>query len=164
MVAFAGVARVVLKMNLRALTQFDVPTLLAIEADLNAFPWREQHFTDSLHAKHFSRSLVIDDLIAGFAIFSIVATEATLLNIGLAANHHGQGLGKRLLEAMLDLVKARGAEICLLEVRQSNSVAQGLYHSLGFYEVGRRGNYYPAKKGREDAILMNLPLLEITHM
>ncbi len=151
-------------MNLRALTQFDVPTLLAIEADLNAFPWREQHFTDSLHAKHFSRSLVIDDLIAGFAIFSIVATEATLLNIGLAANHHGQGLGKRLLEAMLDLVKARGAEICLLEVRQSNSVAQGLYHSLGFYEVGRRGNYYPAKKGREDAILMNLPLLEITHM
>jgi ribosomal-protein-alanine N-acetyltransferase len=151
-------------MQLRALTQFDLAKLLQIEAELNTFPWREQNFIDSLNAEHFSRCLVMDDDIAGFAIFSIVATEATLLNIGLAASYHGQGLGKRLLQSMLELVKSEGAEVCLLEVRQSNTVAQGLYYALGFYEVGRRGNYYPAKKGREDAILMNLPLVEITEM
>ncbi len=145
-------------MQLRALTPLDLPALLKIEADINAFPWREQNFIDSLHAKHFSRCLIIDDVIAGFAIFSIVMPEATLLNIGLAASHHGQGLGKRLLESTLELIKTKGVEMCLLEVRQSNTVAQGLYYALGFYEVGRRGNYYPAKKGREDAILMNLPL------
>ncbi len=149
-------------MQLRALTQNDVPALLQIEAELNAFPWREQNFLDSLHAKHFSRCLIVNDKVVGFAIFSTVIAEATLLNIGLTASQHGQGLGKRLLEAMLELIKGQGAEICLLEVRQSNHVAQGLYHALGFYEVGRRGNYYPAKKGREDAILMNLPLTQIT--
>ena len=141
-----------------------MPTLLQIEAELNAFPWREQNFIDSLHVGHLSRCLIIDDDIAGFAIFSVVATEATLLNIGLATSYHGQGLGKRLLESMLELVKSEGAEMCLLEVRQSNVVAQGLYHAVGFYEIGRRGNYYPAKKGREDGILMNLPLIEITQM
>ncbi len=145
-------------MQLRALTPLDLTELLKIEAELNAFPWREQNFTDSLHAKHFSHGLIIDGELAGFTIFSIVMPEATLLNIGLAARHHGQGLGKRLLEATLELIKAKGVEMCLLEVRQSNVVAQSLYHALGFYEVARRGNYYPAKKGREDAILMNLPL------
>ena len=151
-------------MQLRPLTHKDMPALLKIEAELNAFPWREQNFLDSLHAKHCSRCLIVNNNVVGFAIFSTVITEATLLNIGLAASHQGQGLGKRFLEAMLELIKGHGAEICLLEVRQSNLVAQGLYHALGFYEVGRRGNYYPAKKGREDAILMNLPLTEITFM
>lgn len=151
-------------MQLRVLKRSDVPTLLQIEEELNAFPWREQNFVDSLHAGHLSRCLIIDDNIAGFAIFSVVASEATLLNLGVATRYHGQRLGKRLLELMLELVKNAGTEMCLLEVRQSNAVAQGLYHALGFYEVGRRGNYYPAKKGREDAILMNLPLTEITHM
>lgn len=151
-------------MLLREVTQSDVTTLLQIETELNAFPWREQNFIDSLDAGHLSRCLIVDDNIAGFAIFSVFAAEATLLNIGIVASYHGQGLGRQLLESMLELVKSEGAEICLLEVRQSNSAAQGLYRVMGFYEVGRRGNYYPAKKGREDALLMNLPLVEITHM
>lgn len=138
--------------------------MLHIETELNAFPWRRQHFVDSLHAGHCSRCLLIENDIAGFAIFSVVGNEATLLNIGLAARYHGQGLGRQLLAAMLELVKGEGAELCLLEVRQSNSVAQNLYHALGFYEVGRRGAYYPASQGREDAILMNLPLVDIFHM
>ena len=34
-----------------------------------------------------------------------------------------------------------------------------LYHTLGFNEIGRRPNYYPARNGREDAIVMALELL-----
>ncbi|MGI9295990.1 MAG: ribosomal protein S18-alanine N-acetyltransferase [Pseudomonadales bacterium] len=151
-------------MQLRELSQSDLPALLQIETELNAFPWREQNFIDSLHAGHLSRCLIIDGDIAGFVIFSVAASEATLLNISVAARYQGQGLGKQLLESMLELAKIEGAEMCLLEVRQSNILAQGLYHAVGFYEVGRRDNYYPAKKGREDAILMNLPLIEFTHM
>ena len=32
----------------------------------------------------------------------------------------------------------------------------GFYQTLGFNEIGRRVNYYPARKGREDAIVMGL--------
>jgi ribosomal-protein-alanine N-acetyltransferase len=35
-------------------------------------------------------------------------------------------------------------------------VAQQLYASVGFKEIGRRPRYYPAKGGREDAIVMAL--------
>ena len=45
-----------------------------------------------------------------------------------------------------------------LEVRASNVGARTLYESLGFNEATVRRNYYPAKEGREDAIVMALPL------
>jgi ribosomal-protein-alanine N-acetyltransferase len=41
-----------------------------------------------------------------------------------------------------------------LEVRASNEAALGLYCALGFYETGRRPQYYVTPGGREDAILM----------
>jgi ribosomal-protein-alanine N-acetyltransferase len=41
-----------------------------------------------------------------------------------------------------------------LEVRPSNAAARRLYADNGFNEVGLRRNYYPASKGREDALIM----------
>jgi len=34
-----------------------------------------------------------------------------------------------------------------------------LYDKLGFNEIGKRPNYYPAKRGREDAVVMAMELL-----
>jgi ribosomal-protein-alanine N-acetyltransferase len=45
-------------------------------------------------------------------------------------------------------------------VRPSNPNAIALYESIGFNEFGRRPNYYPAKKGREDALVMAMELLD----
>jgi [ribosomal protein S18]-alanine N-acetyltransferase len=45
-----------------------------------------------------------------------------------------------------------------LEVRASNEVAIALYESMGFCEMSIRRGYYPAKNGREDAVLMGLAL------
>jgi ribosomal-protein-alanine N-acetyltransferase len=42
----------------------------------------------------------------------------------------------------------------LLEVRRSNDYAKQLYLSEGFHELGVRKAYYPAKNGREDAIIL----------
>ena len=36
----------------------------------------------------------------------------------------------------------------------SNTRAVKLYQDLGFNEIGNRKGYYPAKKGREDALVM----------
>ena len=47
-----------------------------------------------------------------------------------------------------------------LEVRPSNPRAITLYESMGFNEIGRRPNYYPAKRGREDAVVMAMEMLE----
>ena len=45
-----------------------------------------------------------------------------------------------------------------LEVRPSNISAITLYESIGFNEMGVRPGYYPAQKGRENAILMGVAL------
>jgi ribosomal-protein-alanine N-acetyltransferase len=34
-----------------------------------------------------------------------------------------------------------------------------MYERAGFNEIGRRPNYYPAKRGREDAIVMAMELM-----
>lgn len=48
------------------------------------------------------------------------------------AAHRGQGLGRRLLEAVLERARAAGCAAVSLEVRADNAIARRLYQSLGF--------------------------------
>ena len=92
-----------------------------------------------------------------FALVSVVVGEAELLDIVVDPAEQGRGVGRLLLEAVLDELQGQ-AERMFLEVRESNDSAIGLYSALGFVEVGVRHGYYPAAKGREDALLMALEL------
>ena len=71
----------------------------------------------------------------------------------------GQGHGRRILEHLLKLARFQRSERVFLEVRPSNPHAVALYESVGFNEVGRRPNYYPTQRGREDALVMAMELL-----
>ena len=62
------------------------------------------------------------------------------------------------MRALLQLARGRGVQRVFLEVRPSNPTAIALYHAEGFNEIGRRPRYYPAKQGREDAIVMAMEL------
>jgi ribosomal-protein-alanine N-acetyltransferase len=93
-----------------------------------------------------------NDLV-GHAVMSIAVGEAHLLNICVGPGWQGRGLGRRLLRRMLRIARERDADTMFLEVRVSNDAAQGLYEAEGFAEVGRRRDYYPARYGREDAIV-----------
>ena len=97
--------------------------------------------------------------IAGYGILSVAAGEAHVLNVCIAAAHRGLGYGRRMMRRLIDLARWYGAERIFLEVRPSNPVAKDLYDSLGFTEIGRRPSYYPARGGREDAIVMALDMV-----
>ena len=82
------------------------------------------------------------------------------LNLCTAPGHEGQGLGQRMLQALLRIARGHGAQRVFLEVRPSNPRAIKLYDRSGFNEIGRRPRYYPAaNNGREDAIVMAMELL-----
>ena len=100
-------------------------------------------------------------MIAGYGILSVGAGEAHVLNLCVAAVWRSQGLGRYLLRRLLDIARWNGAERVFLEVRPSNPLAKTLYESAGFAEIGRRPRYYPARDGREDAIVMALDLLPL---
>lgn len=97
-----------------------------------------------------------DDLLMGFAAFSHVHDESTLLNLAVEPRLWGQSVARSLLRESWRALLHRGVSRVLLEVRASNAPAQQLYKSEGFAEDGVRANYYSLKGGsREAAVLMS---------
>lgn len=98
-----------------------------------------------------------DSQIVGFAGIMVIVDEAELLNIAIHPAFHRRGIGKMLLEWMIQEAVRHGARQMLLEVRQSNRAAIDLYSKFGFIEFSQRRNYY--KNPVEDAIIMEKLLL-----
>ena len=144
---------------LRPMREADLPAVMAIEQRAYAFPWTQGVFRDCLLANHPSWVLVEGGHIIGYAVLSVAADEAHVLNLCTSPDMQGRGHGRRLLRALLQLARGRGAHRVFLEVRPSNAPAIALYHDEGFNEIGRRPRYYPARDGREDALVMALELL-----
>jgi ribosomal-protein-alanine N-acetyltransferase len=133
----------------------DVAAVAAIEARAYPFPWTPGLFHDCLTAGYAAWVLeAADGGLAAYAILAVGAGEAHLLNLCVDPGRQGRGLGRRLLRRMLELARWQGVGRLFLEVRPSNPVAIALYRSEGFVEIGRRPRYYPARDGREDAIVM----------
>jgi [ribosomal protein S18]-alanine N-acetyltransferase len=86
------------------------------------------------------------------------AGEAHLLNLSVAGIHQRNGHGSALLREAAAMARALRAGQLFLEVRPSNLGAQTLYRRFGFRKVGVRRGYYPAHSGREDALVLSLPL------
>ena len=136
----------------------DLDRIMEIEPTVYTHPWSRGNFSDSLHAGYSCWIYESDGEIAGYAVMMTVLDEAHLLNISIALNFQGRGMGRALLEHVIDIARRHGAQMMFLEVRPSNTNAIGLYESMGFNEFSVRKNYYPAHNGREDAILMGLAL------
>lgn len=144
--------------SLRPMLESDLDAIMQIEPTIYSHPWTRGNFNDSLKAGHKAWVMTSDDEIVGYAVIMIVLDEAHLLNISIVAPYQKQGLGRMLLMYLVDQAKALKTETMFLEVRASNVSAIALYEKVGFVEMSIRRGYYPASKGREDAILMGLAL------
>jgi ribosomal-protein-alanine N-acetyltransferase len=91
--------------------------------------------------------------LTGFAGFWVMANEAHITSIAVRETYRQLGVGEMLLMAVTDLARELKARFITLEVRASNTTAQGLYLKHGFTEVGVRHGYY--LDNREDAIIMS---------
>ncbi len=78
---------------------------------------------------------------AAFAITMVVLDEATLFNIAVDPDFQRRGLGRMLIEHLIDELETRGVVTLWLEVRASNAADIALYESLGFNEATIRRNY-----------------------
>ena len=144
----------VLKERLRPMQMDDVPAVMAIENQAYEFPWTEGIFNDCLRNHYHCHVYEAGNQIIAYAVMSIGVDECHLLNICVSENFRNQGIGRHVIEYMLALGHRLNMRTVFLEVRNSNSGAFSLYHKLGFNEVGIRENYYPAKNGREDAMVL----------
>jgi ribosomal-protein-alanine acetyltransferase len=96
------------------------------------------------------------DSVVGFLVARHVNEEWELENIVVAAKFRRQGIGKRLLGALVAQARDANGEAIFVEVRESNLWARQLYQKAGFRETGRRRLYY--SNPAEDAILYSCRL------
>ena len=136
------------------MTRRDVPLVGTIERRNYEFPWSDGIFRDCLKAGYTCDLVRLHDDTIGYGILQVAAGEAHVLNLCVDAVGQGRGVARLLLEHLMETSVRLGADTVFLEVRPSNPKAQALYASAGFNEVGRRRDYYDARGGREDAIVM----------
>ena len=145
--------------SFRAMQAQDLEAISRIELSAYPHPWTYAIFRDCLASGYECWVLERSAELIGYGVLSVAGGEAHLLNVCIAPAEQGRGLGRRILARLLDLARWHRAERVFLEVRPSNTAAVTLYESAGFNEIGRRPNYYPGKRGREDAIVMAMELL-----
>ena len=145
---------------LRSLSIDDIPSVLKIENSAYAFPWSETIFRDCLMGRYICRALLgANNQLIAYAIISVAVEECHILNVCVVSECQRLGVAEYLLKKILDESIALGAEHAFLEVRISNIAALALYSKLGFSQVGHRKAYYPDTDGREDALILSLPLI-----
>jgi ribosomal-protein-alanine N-acetyltransferase len=131
----------------------DLPRVMEIELATFTMPWSEATFRGLLRRTDSDLYVVdVRGAVAGYAVFWAVTDQGELGNVAVAAPYRGRGLGRKLVEAVLERAAERGVREIFLEVRRSNEGAQNLYRTFGFFEVGKRKNYY--LEPVEDALIM----------
>lgn len=92
------------------------------------------------------------DAVQGYAGLCDYPDEAFVQTVAVAKAAQGKGVGRQLLQALLDEAARRRQTRVLLEVRADNTRAIDLYERNGFRRSGlRRGYYSPSGT---DALVM----------
>ena len=115
-------------------------------------PWSRGDFEDCLASGVSIFIAETGDGPIGYIVGRSVLDEGEILNLGVALRARRRGVGRALVQYLLDEFADAGARAVFLEVRESNAPAQGLYEGFGFREVGRRPRYY--QRPVEDAVLL----------
>ena len=136
---------------IREMNHDDLGMVSDIERRSYEFPWSHGVFRDCLLAGYQCLALIREDCVAGYAVLSIAAGEAHILNLCTDPDFRSLGYGERLLDDLLYRARSASVREIFLEVRPSNAGAIALYRKKGFHQVAERPAYYQANKGREDA-------------
>ena len=138
----------------RTMGDDDVPQVVEIDRAACRFPWSAGIYRDCIRAGYHCWLYQTEARVVVFAILSVAAGEAHVLNLCVRPDKQGKGYGRMMLRQLLEQAAQAGATTIFLEVRASNEVALNLYKTEGFEQLGRRTGYYPAGENREDAIVL----------
>lgn len=145
--------------ELRVATLDDLQSLVDLEAvTFPEDPWTPFMLADELSSpasRYWIATNEAGDPV-GYGGVKVGGDQADVMTIGVAPHARGRGVGRAILDALLDWARQVGAAEIFLDVRPSNEGAIALYNSRGFVEIGRRPRYF--RNPVEEAVEMRAPL------
>ncbi|BEP27920.1 ribosomal protein S18-alanine N-acetyltransferase [Helicovermis profundi] len=137
----------------------DIDMVYQLEVESFSVPWGAETFVRELTENKLAHYYVLldNDEVIGYGGMWFIVDEAHITNIAVRKKRRGYGYGKKITSSLIDVAKESNMFRITLEVRESNSIAIGLYEKLGFISVGIRPNYYQDNK--ENAVIMWKELL-----
>lgn len=145
--------------TLRRMRWWDIEPVLEIEHELfGDESWTVAMFWSELSEHDTRHYIVAEDgaQIVGYAGLCAYPEESFVQTIAVRPDRQGEGLGARMLAALIDEARRRSEPMVGLEVRADNPIAKRLYSRFGFEQVGIRKGYY--QPSNTDAVLMVLNL------
>jgi ribosomal-protein-alanine N-acetyltransferase len=133
----------------------DLDAVAALEAASFTNPWTREMLARELEPPTAARVYVLrahSVRVAAFCSCWVLVDELHVNTIAVRDDLRRQGLGRRLMECVLDAAYREGVTRATLEVRESNTAALALYRALGFTVRGVRRRYYTHPE--EDALIL----------
>ncbi|SJZ59951.1 ribosomal protein S18-alanine N-acetyltransferase [Garciella nitratireducens] len=131
-----------------------IEDILIIENLSFPIPWSREAWIQEIRSNKLARYIMILDKNRAIAYGGmwLILDEAHITNIAVHPDYRGKGIGKKLMQGLIDTAKREGIMQMSLEVRKSNTIAIHLYESFGFRVEGMRKEFY--LDNHEDALIM----------
>jgi ribosomal-protein-alanine N-acetyltransferase len=144
--------------RIQRLRWWQIDELLPIEADLfGAEKWSAGMFWSELANGHLYLAAADETGVVGYAGLALAPPdEGWINNVAVRRDAQRRGIGRMLVERLLDVAMQAGVTAVLLEVAADNEPAQALYASFGFERIGVRRGYYQLTN--TDAYVMRVEL------
>lgn len=126
-----------LAVQIRWMIRRDMPDVLRIERESFEFDWTEEDFLNCLRQRNCIGMVAEHDgRVVGFMVYCLHKTRLQLLNFAVASSHRHFGIGRQLVDKLVNKLSQQRRQEILVELRETNLSAQLFFHTRGFRAVG----------------------------
>ena len=138
---------------IRCMEERDLPLIAELEKLCFSESWSYSILESGIHSPYdvyyvFEQA----ENILGYCNLRVLAGEGEVQRIAVHPSCRRLGLGRKMMDAMVEYAIREGAYAISLEVREGNLTARKLYESYGFTAEAVRKAYY--HNPTEDALIM----------
>ena len=143
--------------SIRTMTEYDIPSVAELEKMVFSDPWSEKVYRETYKITGVEYVVAVDDekygdaQIIGAAGVRNIAGTGEITNVMVMPEYRHKGVGRRMMEELIERGRILGASELTLEVRINNTHARRLYEELGFKCEGIRPRFY--RNPEEDAAI-----------
>lgn len=131
----------------------DLDAIARLESQAFDAPWKREFFESELSAKGRYATVArnADGIVVGYLFAMYFDDEMHINKIAVDGARRRQGIALALMAACFEFAVVNNIRTISLEVRLSNTIAQGFYEKLKFSSLYIRPRYYP---DGESAVVM----------